>query len=454
MKPTVQFFLETWGKHFPALEKTDENFGVRTVSVKNQKLVLEGSDRQDSFTVPEEMTLEEVYSNAFRVLQVWQTWEQSLLEGVASNLSIHKLAEQASLLLDNPIVLLDEGLNVLVQTNASKQDEVKPLFDSVTSNHSALLDFYEASKTREGILLFSPEKDQDQSYLFYSIIEDGKFIGAIISIALNGGFSKGQMDILRSVAHHLGLSLGQVSGEEVNKDLRDGLLETLLTSSIVDERRFLEFYENHGWGNGDTLRLLTVVPSERLTGGWNVQVVLSALRLSFPGAAIALLRDRIALVATEQIFDQEFFQQRKLRCGISNAFQGGAILTEYFRQSSYAATGKNAGTVVHYEQVKLDHFMEMLSTGLDLIPYCDPVLVELAESEKESNRVLVECLDSYLVNGRNIAKASRALAMNRNTLIYRIEKMETLLGESLEDLPGDRAMSLLLSCELLKRRTP
>lgn len=473
MRPTVQFFLETWEKNFPALGKTEENFGVRTVSVKKRKLTLQGGgDRTATFSVPKGMNVEAVYDDAFRILQAWQSWEQSLFEMMANHLPVNSIVEQASLLLDNPFALMDDGMNILARSGSPESYEAGTIWDTMTGNNLVLTEFYtpeemqmilrETSRSKDGMVLFSPEKDPEHVYLSCALQQRGKLLGTIGSVAIHGDFTMGQLDVMRCVAHALGLYLENAARDEVSKDLRDGLLETLLSSSIADERRFLEFYENHGWDRSDELRLLTIVPTERLSGGWNLHMALSALRLYFPTGAIALLRDRIALVAPESEYEvcfeqqkgetERFFQQRNLRCGVSNGFRGGAILTEYFRQGSYAASMKNGGAVVGYDSVKLSHFVEMLSSGLDLIPYCDPVLVDIAQSEKESTRVLVECLDAYLLNGRNISKTARALYVNRNTLIYRLEKLESLLGEPLDELSGEKLMSLLLSCELLLRR--
>lgn len=462
MRPTVQFFLETWKNHFPPLGNTEKNFGVRTVSVKHQQVVLEGSGgRMVCFPLPEDMAVEDIYDDAFRILQAWQNWEQSLFELMANRSPLGTLAEQISRLLRTPFALLDETMNLLVRSAPAKADG-DDAFDEFLSPEGLEPILRKAVHTKDGILLLSSEMNPERAYLLCVLQQKGKVLGAIVSESENEPFSVGQLDVVRCIAHDIGGYLETAVREEGNRDIRDGLLETLLSSSIADERRFLEFYENHGWGRDENLHLLTIVPTERLAGGWNVHMTLSALRLCFPGAAIALLRDRIALLVPEEEYQlsfvkqraetERFLKERNLRAGISNELRGGNVLTEYNRQSAYAASQKRECSVVEYESVMLSHFVEMLSSGLDLVPYCNPVLVELSESEKENSRVLVDCLNAYLLNGRNISKTARSLGVNRNTLIYRLEKLDTLLGETVDELPGEKRMSLLLSCELLRRR--
>jgi carbohydrate diacid regulator len=53
---------------------------------------------------------------------------------------------------------------------------------------------------------------------------------------------------------------------------------------------------------------------------------------------------------------------------------------------------------------------------------------------------------AWCESGYNLVKASKALYIHRNTLIYRLNKIETLVGESPRDY--EHAFSLYLACLL------
>lgn len=68
-------------------------------------------------------------------------------------------------------------------------------------------------------------------------------------------------------------------------------------------------------------------------------------------------------------------------------------------------------------------------------------LIEYDELNKGS---LLESLDIYLQNHLNIAAASRILLIHRNTLLYRIDKIQTLLNMDLDDPTNFLKLSLAL----------
>ena len=61
--------------------------------------------------------------------------------------------------------------------------------------------------------------------------------------------------------------------------------------------------------------------------------------------------------------------------------------------------------------------------------FCPKALVSLARSEPE----LYRSLDAYLKANCNSSMASKALSLQRNSFVYRLEKIKRLLGMDLED---------------------
>lgn len=84
-----------------------------------------------------------------------------------------------------------------------------------------------------------------------------------------------------------------------------------------------------------------------------------------------------------------------------------------------------------------DYFFELFITKrvdeLSAQLFVDHYLGLLIEADKKKDSQLLETLDSYLANNQNIASTSRELFIHRNTLLYRIEKIESLLSHSLSE---------------------
>ena len=96
----------------------------------------------------------------------------------------------------------------------------------------------------------------------------------------------------------------------------------------------------------------------------------------------------------------------------------------------------------------MEHMIRLMRKD-EVKKYCHPAILMLHSSPKKSDQILISCLKSYLTNGRSIAHAAQALDMHRNTLIYRLERLEEILEVHFEYLTDDEIMGLLMSCYIV-----
>lgn len=84
----------------------------------------------------------------------------------------------------------------------------------------------------------------------------------------------------------------------------------------------------------------------------------------------------------------------------------------------------------------------------EIMSYCDERLRKLEEYDHANGAFLQETLVSYYMNGFSATKTAEALFIHRNSLQYRLSKIETLLEMELDDY----MMYLdLINCILVKR---
>ncbi|ETA81887.1 PucR family transcriptional regulator [Youngiibacter fragilis] len=93
-------------------------------------------------------------------------------------------------------------------------------------------------------------------------------------------------------------------------------------------------------------------------------------------------------------------------------------------------------------------YISEVDKSSDIIYLCHPGIVEISRYDRAYNSNLRQVLFTYLLNDRNIAKTSKELFMHRNTTIYKINKIEELIGEDLSD--GYLRFQLIFSCLLIR----
>lgn len=98
-------------------------------------------------------------------------------------------------------------------------------------------------------------------------------------------------------------------------------------------------------------------------------------------------------------------------------------------------------------------FFDMVSfyssqSGIAAEQFCYLPLNILIEKDRASDNNNLQLLDSYLNNDRNITFTAKQLNLHRNSVIYRIERIEQMLGGSLND--PDLRFKLLVSLKIIR----
>ena len=93
-------------------------------------------------------------------------------------------------------------------------------------------------------------------------------------------------------------------------------------------------------------------------------------------------------------------------------------------------------------------FMFNSGNQAEIMNYCEDKLRKLEEYDHANGTFLQETLVAYYMNGFNISKAAEALFIHRNSLQYRLSKIEDLLGLELDDY---MEYLDLVNCILVKR---
>ena len=81
--------------------------------------------------------------------------------------------------------------------------------------------------------------------------------------------------------------------------------------------------------------------------------------------------------------------------------------------------------------------------------FCNTKLKLLLEHDKMNNTSYADTLYAYLTNERNVAATAKALFMHRNTLVYRLKKINELVDIDYDDF--SERQHIILSYELYRK---
>ncbi|WP_270302530.1 PucR family transcriptional regulator [Baileyella intestinalis] len=126
-----------------------------------------------------------------------------------------------------------------------------------------------------------------------------------------------------------------------------------------------------------------------------------------------------------------------LVAGISRPFYKNQELIEAIRDAKDAMEigisvdpGKN---IYPFEEYGMYVMIRNISRDENGMRYCHPAFVTLMEYDSEHEGSLLDTLEEFLRNGQSIKDTAENLYMHRNTVIYRLKKIEELTGVDLRD---------------------
>ena len=383
--------------------------------------------------------------------------------------TLHQLVKNAHELSGCSIVLLDEKLRFLYDKVTHKDSRLigSLLLDSSENPAPVSLLLRQKKDLREpvffeeeGSLFLLIPFQKSAGYLLFSTTEKERFYTAF-------AFS------LAELCEPLLLNQKRVFPA---KDMSFQLLfsRILAESSETDETCILML---HNLPNPPKKNMrLVLVRSEQLPYGEedpSLLHLLEPLKEFFPETNLAVMGDEIVILLSSEIhycpleFSTEAFEGLLARhhaaAMIGNPFTSITALRVMYRQCHrmfpIAMAVRLDGEVrcmnfARYTQYNVIDIcarsIKSILGGSDIVILCHPGVLTLTRYDRAYGTNLRDVMFHYLMNDRSITRTSAKMFMHRNTTIYKVKKIEELIGESMDD-PYLRH-NLIFSCLLLRYR--
>jgi hypothetical protein len=197
------------------------------------------------------------------------------------------------------------------------------------------------------------------------------------------------------------------------------------------------------------LYLLVIRYVKDSTGNPALFFLRSLLENTISGSRSVLYKDNIVLLIgrekekplteTERESVTNILKENHMLGGLSRCFHDVAGIQEYYRQASKAIElGKRLNkekeaVLFSYDEYAFYHLMDIAGSQQDLESFCDPLVFALIEYDQKNNTDLTRSLYDYLSSGNNLKESAFVLGIHRNTLDYRIKKIEEILNVNIED---------------------
>ena len=393
---------------------------------------------------------------------------ESLLDLLFSDNSIQNIIDRAFPVFQNPIYVFDASFELIaanwdeaqkyLSENGSQLLVTKHFSEREFNIINKLENIHERLKKSDApILIHQDNLPYDQ---MLCIIDTKKDVGHIVIDGINKPFTNEDLEymmILKKAIHQ------QLQKNEFIRNNRgfhyEYFLKDLLDGKITTLKQHYEYFQYVDNNFKGTLYCI-VVESARSSCTLNKQHIRNEFEITFPGCKTLLYNGEIIIIiqnSSPSGWEKEDYEKAANICrkhhifaGISNKFQNITNILNYYKQALRAI---EIGIPMHnepdlfiYESYYLEHMLHIFKQKENPSVFCHPDLKILMEYDKKHDSDLSRTLYMYLRNERNYSATADAMFIHRNTILYRLKKIDSLVQIDYDNY--EERQYIILSYEL------
>lgn len=369
-----------------------------------------------------------------------------LMRLVALDLGIIPIIKEAAEILGNPIVVTDESYNLVGYSSSS--DVKDPIWNTIIENGYCPMDIVNILR-EEG---FEKQLEKETSPLFLTKDVFSKYIRRLVSEIRIGEQLKGYIalleyeksitstdeEVLKFVSSVIALEFAKSDAiAKAQGHLGLELLSDLVKGNIVTETSALNRVKALKWSLGEYFQVLIVSGKENQTIGKKYyDDIQSLIMRQLPASKIGLASNYVVILATgnNARLTKAILPELETFCADHSLFLGigrycmtlteiSVSYNEAKRALALANILKKEEIVYYYDELAVYDFLNNLQSDYKI----HPALKKLIEYDKDNGTEYVKTFSVYLKSFKNLTHTAEKLFLHRNTVLYRLKKIEEIL---------------------------
>ena len=378
----------------------------------------------------------------------------AMFDALLSGRGLQGLVDAAAEVFGNPVAVADMGLAmVAVSSELADDPEWTANAREIETN-----DMRQAALAGDFRRVYSGDKTvvgeypgADQRYLAARVRRKDALLGHALVLERNRPFTDDDIALLPDVCRTFGYELAGAADADQLAERHGKLFEDLLSGSLADADE-VEARAQRAHLRVPRRMCALIAHSVSDKGQISPRYLRTQLVRAFPGSLGMVRGDDVLVVVNaddagdtlDALFAKSVYSEG-LCVGMSFPFHGLHLLLRAYEQAQ-AAIRLSAGApgIVRYQQVVARHMMERASLTIDGSTFIHPALDLLEEADEREHSNHLADLEAYLSSGRNATATARALHVHKNTMYYRLQRIEQITGIDLSNEETCFALQLAL----------
>ena len=388
------------------------------------------------------------------VFDYFQDWADQLIQLIRRR-DYQGVIDLAWQVFQNPMMILDGNSRVLAITRQYPADSLDEewaylcqygytslnAMQQMRNNHTAA-DFWQHGTQS---FRFSRNKTLAYNGISYCLYCNDAVCGRITVLEKERATNPGDWQLLEYIAAMLEPSLGQIYYESVLSNAN--VFYNLLTGKSFDRKMLDTQLSYQQWSMDDTYCLTLIEVTDTGNKSFisrNLDMLMQTLLYHSHNYVPIKKTPYILLLASLRTNTggemREFLKvletHNPIRISFSLPCRGVENIKFLYGQALYAL---NSGKILHPEEQSSDFFDYALNYLIesgsleDSVRACMPGVIHLWKMQQKQKDDLFLTLKTYLDHERSVTKTSETLFTHRNTVQYRIKKVQEILHQDLDD---------------------
>lgn len=385
------------------------------------------------------------------VFDCYNVWYGNIIEA-AGQKNFEKIIRESRVFFGNPIILQDSNYKVISMSSDFGQNDYDEEIQQIKKyGYSSLkaIDYFEKLWNEEGYYserstahyYTGKQNCMEWNFACIDIKFQGKKYGQLLILEDGLKINKGAMQLLEAMAKILAPGLRNEKND--NYSANDILVDWLKSGTVkyeVLEKQF-SLYQ---WSTEDIYEIWRIGFDGK--GNYNIfsEMVRDMLKQNNICCPVLIMQNGITIIINKSKTENRYIKKllTELCSGndallsVSLSAKGFENLHHYYNQAIYAMEeGRKCGHEAAFFSFYDYAIKYIISIGFnsDMRYACNPNLLTLWEKDCYCHSESVYVLKKYLDNGKSFLNAANELYMHRNTLVYRIKKIQEIVTDDLSD---------------------
>lgn len=412
----------------------------------------------DDIIIIENAEMANVLNRIIHIFTTFRKWEERLQSAMHSSAPYQSVLDVAHEMFHCPMFFGSKNMRIFAITRQYTRDQVYDEWDDVVelmtmpvSLLRRVLQYNLADRYPENVdMAVMPTTFEMEHYHYRNTIRcncylHGTLWGHLFLYSYEETVRNSTLQLVQYVCEVFSGIVAAHQGNPEAQYTQYSALVDLLNGKPTNQKALQTLYWQYGWEPEDPLLLMKIAApatgNSRVIYSWlcdNIKNVTdSSIVFPYNQCIIVIIRDRDATRSAALSGISRLIDTSEYRCGIGYPFVGMQNMKAHYHQASHALRQSSD------PQRKILYFSDDPFTGMakefreisNWKQWLPPALLEMREYDRVHGTDYFITLYHFLMNDGHLGVTSKALFIHRNTLIYRIEKIEQMLQAQLRS-PG------------------